>query len=969
MVGGARPVRVNLPAELNGGFTMLMCFMEGGQTISGFIKSLISMLQNTNATLLKPREFGLTPHRELREGESQEDGEARLGPPVFLHPDSLLADAFDDEDELSLDLRRLKPLKPKAAGAPAEPEEEMSAEDKAAAAEAAAAEAAASAARAFRIPKLPQPPAQTVLHYTCLHKLKKLKPPPDPPEEVIVVSTLAAPCNLPYHLARSLPPQLQTAALTHSLSARQASTAAREASAAGGSSHVVAGANSAAVAAAAAAAGDGTRKERKEQLKRAKQLDEYAAHIYDLLLARGVGEDPHLKLQMAANLLAAKSKGERIGTSTAMAGGSEMWGGWENERPKNEDADMLEIPLLFVRTLPLPKEIPKKGFDVTTDCFVITNQRVLQISGGKIVVELNVGIDSGNILKLPKETDDGAPGKCPIHLMVKNAPLLERIEKEEREDGEVIDLEAEDPNEGRKDDGSGDRDGANDDEDHPDEADSRRFLSSKSRASSRAALRASASKLVSFWVPNPDIAGFLEEYLMYFQEKASLESQLGLIEQARLDRIENFKVDRCLKGWTLLLKSLVGPVIFGPLRQPVYENSIKQVLAKVQQMDLKQVKITSLKLLEFRLPELDPVEALGPDGDQIPSLRLNSYTMHPSNEYTFDIFWSAPSFYLKLEISGKKIVSFKLQLEMKGVEVRGSLKLRSSPYEPEKSAVSFVSVPQLSFGVGSHVIVGSIKLPFQRAIEKLIYTQIQAAIENGLKENVVQPKWQSIYYEKSGLGLLLDRSVNECSRRGTECGSCDVMRANPSCCSVVPARRLFVCSLFALLCSWWGMSAYPFKYDGTDDEDMMSLALVVTSQAESGLSGTLQEMRTNREKMQEYLGVGHAPEIGTGAAGSATGASSTKHSNGAGAGAAEPSGSKSAKNASKAARERDRLRAEQEQEDEEADAPAPAAASSSSSSARGKARPQFDEADEEAEPEPPKSSKRRTRRVEEEEEE
>lgn len=168
--------------------------------------------------------------------------------------------------------------------------------------------------------------------------------------------------------------------------------------------------------------------------------------------------------------------------------------------------------------------------------------------------------------------------------------------------------------------------------------------------------------------------------------------------------------------------------------------------------------------------------------------------------------------------------------------------------------------------------------------------------------------------------------------------------------------------------SWWGMAAYPFKYDGTDDEDMMSLALVVTSQAESGLSGTLSEMRTNREKMQEYLGVGHAAEIGPGAAG-ATSAASTKHSNGAGAGSAhEPSGSKSAKNASRASRERDRLRAEHEQEDEDDAAAAPAAAASSSS-ARGKSRPQFDEADEEAEHEPPKSSKRRSRKTEEEEEE
>jgi hypothetical protein len=38
---------------------------------------------------------------------------------------------------------------------------------------------------------------------------------------------------------------------------------------------------------------------------------------------------------------------------------------------------------------------------------------------------------------------------------------------------------------------------------------------------------------------------------------------------------------------------------------------------------------------------------------------------------------------------------------------------------------------------------------------------------------------------------------------------------------------------------------------------MMSLALVVTSQSETGLSDTLKTMRNNREKMQKYLG--HIP--------------------------------------------------------------------------------------------------------------
>src|SRR5689334_7854748 len=86
---------------------MLMHQMRSGQSVADFIKNLISMLQNTNSTLLRASEYGLTPYT-VRD----EDGLDEFNtPPVFLKPDTLLADAFEDEEELNLDLRRLKPLK------------------------------------------------------------------------------------------------------------------------------------------------------------------------------------------------------------------------------------------------------------------------------------------------------------------------------------------------------------------------------------------------------------------------------------------------------------------------------------------------------------------------------------------------------------------------------------------------------------------------------------------------------------------------------------------------------------------------------------------------------------------------------------------------------------------------------------------------------------------------------------------
>jgi len=782
-----RPVRVNLPQSLGGGFTMLMCFMDGGQSVAGFLRSLIGMLQATQSQVLHMEDYGLTPHMD-----EKLDSDEERGPSVFLHPDSLLADAFDDDHELNLDLKLLHKRKPSTATA-RNGSVDASASGAAYGHEEGTAGVTAESARSNGAPRRPPPPptptAETLLLYSAVTRLKRLRPPVDPPPEIVALTPLAAPCTLAFHLIRPLPPALAISPLTVALQARQGSNSAKEASAAAAASAAnVAAAESrhaaAQAATPAAAAAELSKKDRKEQERLAKAIDAYALHVYDLLLLRGVGEDPHLKLQLAAQLLALKNRasaaasGERIGTSAAVNGAVEsMWGGWENDASAAHAAraaaaaDSIEVPLIFVRTAAMPKDAPKK-FDVTADCLVLTNRRMLQISGGNVLEEMALGPTSGNVLKIPKATDDGVEGKCPLSVSVKNALEMMQAEKEGTAPG----------------------------------APSARDGDEKGDGSTRRV----SSRRYNFFVPNADLAGFLEEYLMYLQEKWTLETQIGLVEQARIDRAESARIESCLKGWTSMLKSLVGPMLFGPAKLPSYEHSIKQVLARVEQMDIKQVTLTSLRLLSLSIPELDPATASGPDGDQIPSLRLSAYTTDPEPEYVFDIYWSAPSFSIKIEIAGRKIVSFKLVLEMKGVEVRGSIRLRSSPYAPEKSAVSFVSVPQLSFGVGSHVIVGSIKLPFQRAIEKIIYTQIQAALESALRDNIVGDKWQSIAYSKSGPGLLLDR--------------------------------------------WSSWAAYPFKYDGTDDEEMMSLALVVTAQAASGLEDTLATMKDNRDKMMQCLG-------------------------------------------------------------------------------------------------------------------
>ena len=154
-------------------------------------------------------------------------------------------------------------------------------------------------------------------------------------------------------------------------------------------------------------------------------------------------------------------------------------------------------------------------------------------------------------------------------------------------------------------------------------------------------------------------------------------------------------------------------------------------------------------------------------------------------------------------------MSFKLELEMRGVEVSGCVLLRSTPYAPEQLAVSFAEVPSLSFGVSSHVVVGSVRLPFQQSIERLLTTQIQQVLTQQLSERACAPRWVSVYFAKSAVSLLLDR--------------------------------------------WWSIAKFPFKFDGRDDEEMMGLALVVTTQAEQVVGETLREMRKRREEMEGFM--------------------------------------------------------------------------------------------------------------------
>lgn len=115
-----RPVRVHLPLELGGGFTLIMCIPEQKHTVAMFLAQVIAMCQATSTKLLDTRDFGLTPPIQPKSKSilnelaavAEKDNNSTDEPRVFLSPNALIAQSLaeqnDGEGEAELELLRLK---------------------------------------------------------------------------------------------------------------------------------------------------------------------------------------------------------------------------------------------------------------------------------------------------------------------------------------------------------------------------------------------------------------------------------------------------------------------------------------------------------------------------------------------------------------------------------------------------------------------------------------------------------------------------------------------------------------------------------------------------------------------------------------------------------------------------------------------------------------------------------------------
>ena len=541
-----------------------------------------------------------------------------------------------------------------------------------------------------------------------------------------------------------------------------------------------------------------SKQEKKAEEDKRKEREREAATIDAVLVslaAKGVG---HIRVVKPAS--GKKNKGEEEDEESA-----EM----EEERQRKARfawcGGEREVPLLFA-SLPAPpsatpnKQKKKADANVTDNCFVLTSLRALTIESGLIAAEMRIGPGSGGVVSVPKRRPVETAGGSEIVRM------RWKVRQLSNDQSNVSEMGGDDSNSEEDDEPSMDADELVDDDE----------LAENGHGGRRVSRSKPRFTYVTFSVPSTQQVSYIQQYILYMQSTVTLTQTLSTLSSSSAMssslQSASSSAQHALLGWTLLLKSFMGPLVFGPLRLPLYTHQIKQLLARVQQMQIKNVAIHSLKLLQFHLPHPE----LTDDGqeqleDFIPSLSLRSFRPHPHHEYTFDVRWSCPSFLVRVEIVGKKVVSFRLELEMRGIEVAGCVLLRSTPYAPEQLAVSFASVPSLSFGVASQVVVGSVRMPaaVQQSLERLIAQQVQKVLAQQINERAIYPKWISVYFPKSPLSLLLDR--------------------------------------------WWSVAKFPFKFDGRDDEEMMGLALVVTTQAEAVVSETLREMRQRREDMEGFM--------------------------------------------------------------------------------------------------------------------
>lgn len=165
-------------------------------------------------------------------------------------------------------------------------------------------------------------------------------------------------------------------------------------------------------------------------------------------------------------------------------------------------------------------------------------------------------------------------------------------------------------------------------------------------------------------------------------------------------------------------------------------------------------------------------------------------------------------------------MSFRLELELRGLEFRGQLRLRTSPYDNGEMSINFAQPPRITMSVSSHVQAGGVKLPvaIQRTIERKISDKMIEAMTQAVEEKMCgDQNWIPVAMAPDEFSTALQK--------------------------------------------WASVADYPFRFsktpdasDGHSDEmEMMRFALNAAMEAEQQMEAKLQVIREKRQRMQNFL--------------------------------------------------------------------------------------------------------------------
>eukprot|EP00002_Diphylleia_rotans_P039595 TRINITY_DN9211_c0_g1_i3.p1 TRINITY_DN9211_c0_g1~~TRINITY_DN9211_c0_g1_i3.p1 ORF type:complete len:351 (+),score=69.43 TRINITY_DN9211_c0_g1_i3:51-1103(+) len=178
--------------------------------------------------------------------------------------------------------------------------------------------------------------------------------------------------------------------------------------------------------------------------------------------------------------------------------------------------------------------------------------------------------------------------------------------------------------------------------------------------------------------------------------------------------------------WANLIQEVFFHRLFNPDALEFYREKLKDVLTSSLQ-EIPQIEHVSHIALET------------PTGlDEVPKLTLLSYKDHCDSEWYLE--WRPGGWRAEVQIEGRKILKFKSTITITDIDLTSNIALA---YAKDLAGFSFTfsTKPVVNFNVVSKVTLGSISLPLQDMLRKLMRKKV-----DGILGKIMRPTWVDYHY-------------------------------------------------------------------------------------------------------------------------------------------------------------------------------------------------------------------------------